>query len=156
MVARQDALRRIATTIRSSENTTHVAPTQPRASGPPWTRAIEPSAAPSEKPMNIEDAFRESATGATLTPASAISLACCAAKKAQADTPQPAIATSTGTRALDLDSQQALADRLMNASARAASLTTRNAAGPHLSVRLPPPPTPAAAAMPHLNRPTPT
>src|SRR5258708_23716274 len=115
MVARQDALRRIATTIRSSENTTHVAPTQPRASGPPWTRVIEPSAAPSENPMNIEDAFRESATGATLTPASALTLACCAGQKAQADTPQTAIATTTGTRALDHYSPPALPDRLTNA-----------------------------------------
>ena len=63
------------------------------------TIVSEPRAAPVEKPRNWNDAFRESATGATFTPAMLMSRACWAGKNAHADTPHRAIASRIGARA---------------------------------------------------------
>src|SRR5258705_13998344 len=97
--------------------TTQLAPTQPSARGEAFANVSEPSAAPVEKPRNWNDAFSESATGATFVPAMLMSRACWAGKNDHADTPHRAIASRIGTRAAAEGKRTALVDRLRKASA---------------------------------------
>src|ERR671926_180889 len=80
-----------------SAASSHVAPTKPRWRGLTWRSEKLPSAAPTEKPRYMNDAFKESATGAAGTPTISMSRVCCAGKNAHEDIPHRAIAASTGT-----------------------------------------------------------
>jgi hypothetical protein len=73
---------------------------------------------------NWNEAFRESATGATVTPAMLMSRTCCAGKKDQADTPHRAIASRIGARAGAGGKRTALVDRPRKASASSDRLVT--------------------------------
>src|SRR6516165_7871312 len=96
---------------------TQIAPTQPSARGEALAKVNEPRAAPDEKPRNWNDAFSESATGATFRPAMLMSRACWAGKNDHADTPHTAIASRIGARADGGGKRTALVDRLRKATA---------------------------------------
>src|SRR5260370_6804998 len=100
-----------------------IAPTQPRAAGEPWAMVADPSAAPSAKPANMNEALSESTTDASLTPATPMSRACCAGKKDQAARPHTTIEDSTGTRASAGESTYALTDIVTNQTPTTQKLT---------------------------------
>src|SRR6185437_15222902 len=147
---------RRATRKRASAANTQSAATQPRSPALPLARVNEPSAAPSEKPRYMKEAFRERTTAASFSPAMPISLACCAGKKPQAARPQTTIATRTGRIAAAGDSRPALVDRLAKASARDSRLTTITGRAPNRSLKVPPTTMPTAAATPQMNSTVPT
>jgi hypothetical protein len=90
--------RRLAASTSDKAEITQLAPTQPSARREALANVSEPIAAPAEKPRNWNDAFSESAIGATFAPAMLMSRACWAGKNAHADTPHTAIASRRGTR----------------------------------------------------------
>lgn len=106
----------------------------------------EPSAAHIEKPRNWNDAFSESATGATFTPAMLMSLACWAGKNDHADMPHTAIASRIDALAAACGKRTALVDRFRKASASTDRLVTITGRCPERSLRRPPSLRPNTAA----------
>src|SRR6202007_1439772 len=141
--------RRLAAHTRHSATTTQLAPTQPSARGEAFAKVREPRAAPAEKLRNWNDAFSESATGATLTPAMPMSRACWAGKNDHADTPHTAIASRIGARASAGGKNTALVDRLRKASPSSDRLVTITGRCPKRSFKRPPSLRPITAATPH-------
>src|SRR5439155_25609236 len=133
-----------------SAATTQLAPTQPSARAEALANVGEPRAAPVEKPRNWNEAFSESATGATFAPAIPMSHACWAGKNDHADTPQSAIASRIGAHAAAGGRRTALVDRLRKANTSNDRLVTITGRCPKRSLRRPPSLRPITAAMPHM------
>ena len=134
-----------------SAASSHAAPTNPRLRGPTCRSEKPPSAAPSEKPRYMNDAFSESATGADGTPTISMSRVCCAGKNAHEDIPQRAMAASTGTTAAAGATKLATTARPASPRTRLVRLARSTSLLPSRSVAFPLTNNPKPAASPHVN-----
>src|ERR1700733_5733494 len=134
-----------------SAASSHTAPTKPRLRGPTCRSEDPPGAAEREKPRYMNDAFRESATGAEVTPTSSMNRVCCAGKNAHEDIPQRAMAASTGSTAAAGATTFATTARPASAKMRLVRLPRSTTLVPYRSVAFPLTKSPMPAATPQGN-----